>query len=152
MGHFLEWFILKVLASLFPKRYRIIPNAITGEPLLRQFKVTNWAYLQSFAGPEDHNWFHVHRWRKMYSFVLSGWFREERYPGFVYIEHKAPSFYSMGQEVIHRIQAVGKKSWTLFIMIDNQVDWGYYKRPKTKDLGYVSFDKMIPADRRVKSL
>lgn len=86
----------------------------------------------------------------MISFVLSGSFIEERYPGNCYIQHKAPSIYAMDRTVIHRLHQVESKTWTLFLMLDNRKDWGYFPRPE--NVGYVPFEEFIPESSRVKSL
>ncbi len=155
-GRFLEWLIVSKLAVWFPSRYRLIPRAQDGVPLLRQFKLFSWCYLQSFVTGEVWGWFHRHRWERMISFVLSGSFKEERYPGGIFVVHKAPSIYTMDRTVIHRLSAVTARTWTLFLMfrprvrVDGNADWGYYPRPAND--GYVRWDKMIPEERKVKSL
>lgn len=155
IGRFLEWLIVAKLAIWFPSRYRLIPRAQDGEPLLRQFKIFSWCYLQSFVTGEVWDWFHRHRWQRMISIVLSGSFKEERYPGTIFVVHKAPSIYTMDRTVIHRLAAVKARTWTLFLMLgprvryDGTPDWGYYPRPFVK---FVSWDKMIPDERKVKSL
>jgi hypothetical protein len=161
-GRFLTWLVTKFLAKHFPARYRLIPRRSDGAPLLRQFKITEWLYLQSFVNPEERDLFHVHRWRKMRSFVLSGEFHEERYPGLscsysgphsgfnYYIEHRAPSTYSMDQTNIHRLSYVMPDTWTLFLMRGNERDWGYYPRPL--DPGYIRREEAIPEQRKVKPL
>ena len=161
-GRFLTWLVTRVLARLFPKRYRLIPRRSDGAPLLRQFKIFNWLYLQSFVNAEETNLFHVHRWRKMYSIVLSGEFHEERYPGLscsysgphngfnYYIEHCAPSVYSMDQTDIHRLSWVKNDTWSAFFMFGNSTAWGYYPRPF--DPGYIEWDAAIPQQRRVPKL
>lgn len=156
IGRFLEWLIVAKLARWFPARYRLIPRAQDGAPLLRQFKLASWCYLQSFAGPEVWDWFHRHRWDRMISIVLSGAFKEERYPGGIFVVHRAPSIYAMDRAVIHRLSAVMPRTWTLFLMLgprtrfDGKPDWGYY--PRAKQSGFVPWDKMIPDERKVKSL
>lgn len=137
------------LAKVLPDRYRLIPR-LDGEPMLRQFKLTNWAYLQSFSIAETSDFFHVHRWRRMISFVLSGSLMEERYPGRVFKSHAAPSIYTMDDTVIHRLHSVEPNTWTLFLMLENQEDWGYYPRPE--DAGYTTWDYMIKPKNRVKAL
>lgn len=161
-GRFLTFLVTRVLAKLFPSRYRLIPRRSDGSPLLRQFKIFNWLYLQSFLNVEERDLFHVHRWCKMRSFVLSGEFHEERYPGLscsyagphsgfaYYVEHCAPSTYSMDQTTIHRLSFVMPNTWTLFAMRGNGLDWGYYPRPQ--DPGYIRWDEAIPEQRRVRPL
>ena len=164
-GRLLTFLVTRVLARVFPKRYRVIPRRSDGAPLLRQFKVFNWLYLQSFVNAEEHDLFHVHRWRKMYSVVLSGEFQEERYPGqhvfaswsngphcgsIFYVNHRALSVYSMDATDIHRLHWVAPDTWTAFFMFGNRKDWGYYPRPDYA--GYIPFDVAIPEERRVKSL
>ena len=158
LGRFLEWLIVAKLARWFPSRYRLIPRAQDGAPLLRQFRLFgSWCYLQSFENPEVREWFHRHRWERMISIVLSGAFKEERYPGGIFVVHRAGSIYSMDRTVVHRLSAVKLRTWTLFFMFgprarrrDNRPDWGYYPRPKVD--GFVEWDKMIPDERKVKSL
>lgn len=159
-GRFLTWLVTVFLAKHFPDRYRVIPRRSDGEPLLRQFKITDWLYLQSFENPEERNLFHVHRWKKMYSFVLSGRFREERYPGVGYAGgpfcgccylkmHEAPSIYTMDNADIHRLDYVAPNTWTLFAMRGNMKQWGYYPRPD--DTGYTTWEEAIPDERKMPS-
>ena len=156
IGRFLEWLIVAKLARWFPSRYRLIPRVQDGAPLLRQLKITSWCYLQSFANPEVWDWFHRHRWTRMISLVLSGAFKEERYPGRIFVVHRAGSVYAMDRTVVHRLSAVKPRTWTLFLMIgprsrpDGAADWGYYPRPRHR--GFVPWDAMIPNDRKVRSL
>lgn len=156
IGRFLEWLIVAKLARWFPARYRLIPRAQDGLPMLRQFKIFSWCYLQSFAIGEVWGWFHRHRWDRMISLVLSGAFKEERYPGGIFVVHRAGSIYTMDRTVVHRLSAVMPRTWTLFFMFgprsrpNGAADWGYYPRPTTT--GFVPWDKMIPAERKVKSL
>lgn len=166
IGRFLEWLIVATLARWFPGRYRLIPRAQDGAPLLRQFKIFDWCYLQSFVGPEVHDWFHRHRYRRMISIVLSGRFTEERYPGGWPLRktHRAGTVYTMDRTVVHRLAAVEPRTWTLFFQFGarNRLlvmpggefktvpDWGYYPRPSAT--GYVPWEEMIPDERKVKSL
>ncbi len=157
IGHFLEWLVTVFLARVFPGRYRVIPRAQDGIPMLRQFKLTRWAYLQSFQCREVPERFHVHRWRRMFSFVLSGKFFEERYPGGITIRHEAPSIYSMDDTVIHHVISVVPRTWTLFLMFGKNRHyfpggWGYVDAPDVFSLGYKSWTEEIPAELRVKSL
>jgi hypothetical protein len=151
IGRFIEFCVIGIGSTLWPDRYRVIPNAVTGKPLLRQFKLFNWAYLQSFVDVEVPGWFHRHRWQRMWSFVLSGGFIEERYPGYIYVTHRAWSVYKMDRTVIHRLGFVEPRTWTLFLMFGNLKLWGYYPRPD-RDGGYVPYEKMIPDELRVKPL
>lgn len=136
MGYLVEFLVIKVLARLFPKRYRLIPRVGDAAPLLRQFKVCNWIYLQSFVNPEIREWFHVHRHRYTLSVVLSGLFVEERYPGNIFKVHMWGNVYTMDDTNIHRIDHVRLRTWTIFFMFGknkqfNVADagWGYYQRP-----------------------
>lgn len=141
---------MPALGRVFPSRWRVIPRKEDGVPLLRQFKLTRWAYLQSFVNPEAPDSFHVHRWPRMLSFVLSGALTEERYPGGLFLTHAAPLPYVMDHTVIHRVQAVKPRTWTLFFMLGPTQMWGYYPRPVTT--GFKPWDAAIPDARRVKSL
>lgn len=169
-GRFLTFLVTRVLARLFPKRYRLIPRRSDGTPLLRQFKITEWCYLQSFVGPEEPDLFHIHRWQKMYSIVLSGEFQEERFPGMTRLwfnqdtpiytgphcglcflkTHRAPSVYSMDSSDIHRLHYAAANTWTMFFMFGNRKDWGYYPRPT--DPEYIPWDIAIPEERKVPPL
>ena len=152
-GQAIEFLIIRVLARLFPNRYRVIPRVQDGAPLLRQFKICRWAYLQSFVNVEHPDWFHVHRWQRMISFVLSGRFREERYPGSLarfFKTHSAPSVYMMDRSVMHRLDAADPCTWTLFFMFGDRKAWGYFPRPSSVD--YVPWDQFIPEERKVRSL
>lgn len=157
-GRTLEYFIVKGLARLFPSRWRVIPRFQDGAPLLRQFKIFDWLYLQSFVNSELKNWFHVHRWRKMISIVLSGAIIEERYPGGgpgsypegFYIFHGSPSVYSMDGTTIHRVDVALPMTWTLFFQFGDREQWGYFPRPQNQ--GYIPWDQMIPDKFRAKPL
>lgn len=170
-SYFVEWLIMRVLVRWFPSRYRLIPRRSDGAPLLRQFKIfggsntKHGCYLQSFVNAEERDLFHVHRWRRMISIVLSGWFVEERYPGlppvcshrrsssvaFKFLRlHKRLSIYFMDNTVIHRLHGVGPRTWTLFFMIGNENDWGYFERPE--EVRYRAWDRAIKKERRVSAL
>lgn len=149
IGHFLEG-LMSSLARAFPARWRVIPRKEDGAPMLRQFKLTRWAYLQSFVCPEAPDSFHVHRWPRMVSFVLSGALQEERYPGGMFLQHGAPAVYMMDCTMIHRINAVKPRTWTLFVMLGPTQPWGYFARPVA--VAATQWDAAIPATRRVPSL
>ncbi len=147
IGKALTFIILGILARIWPKRYRLVPR-LDGIPLLRQFKLTSWCYLQSFVNPETREWFHHHRWHRMYSIVLSGSFTEERYTDSYWV-HAAPSVYGMDQHVYHRIEAVRPNTWTLFFMFKDQVHWGYRHRDGDD---FMPWDEMIKPENRVEKL
>lgn len=156
IGRVIEWFIVSVLARVFSSRWRVIPHALTGAPMLRQFKVFELGalacYLQSWLVPEDLNWFHVHRWRRTLSIVLCGDFVEERYPGGdrFFVQHEAFSCYCMDYTTIHRIVGASPKTWTAFFMYrDRGRGWGYFERPSVK---FTPFDEFIPEARKVPPL
>ncbi len=151
-------FLILFLARTFPSRYRMIPR-LDGKPLLRQFLVCKLGrfvevYLQSFLDGETAEWFHVHRWGRMISFVLSGRFCEERFPGGpgLFLVHSAPGVYTMDQSTIHRLHWTTEKTWTLFFAFDNDGSWGYYRRPTPEALQYTPWQQMIPPEKRIKSL
>ncbi len=156
IGRLLEWLIVGCLASWFPKRYRVIPRITDGEPMIRQFKLADWCYLQSFRCSDAQELFHVHRWRRMVSLVLSGGLVEERYPGGHYfLRHIAPHAYSMDSTNIHRIDSVRPRTWTLFMFFGfrphglSETGWGYYRRGS---LDFVPSDAAIPTELRVPPL
>ena len=148
MGGFIEWLVTCPLARFFPERYRVVPRIDDGRPMLRQFRLFSWCYLQSFCCEDQLEQFHRHRWGRMYSIVLSGSFVEERYPGELYIPHSAPSLYTMTDTVIHRIAYVAPRTWTLFFMLGNSRQWGYYRRPEYL---YTPWYDAVPKNIRVKS-
>jgi hypothetical protein len=156
IGRFLEWLVVDKLARWFPQRYRVVPRITDGAPMIRQFKLTDWAYLQSFRVEDAADLFHVHRWRRMVSLVLSGGFIEERYPGLYFLNHFAPHAYSMDATHIHRIYGVLPRTWTLFMFFGfrnhfaSDTGWGYYRRPA--DTGFSPSDAAIPPEHRVRSL
>lgn len=149
IGRLLER-LVPALGRAFPARWRVIPRKEDGVPLLRQFKLTRRAYLQSFVSPEAPDSFHVHRWPRMVSLVLSGELEEERYPGGLFLRHAGPSLYTMDRTSIHRVNAVKPRTWTLFLMLGPTRPWGYYQRPASKE--FTPWDEAIPGGRRVKSL
>lgn len=144
MGRFWEWFICSFLARRFPTRFRELKRA-DGRPFFRQFKIISigkeqprgappwWhasIFFQSFLLPDDPDTFHIHRWRRMFSFGLSGELREDR--GDRVIVHRAPWVYTMGSEVVHAAAGVAPRTWSLFVMLGAnkqkpQGGWGYYK-------------------------
>lgn len=143
IGRFLEWFIVSLLARLFPSRYRSLPRA-DGRHFFRQFKICSFGkeqprgtppwwhvsiFFQSFLLADDPSTFHIHRWRRMVSFVLSGELQEDRACG--RIVHKAPCVYTMGSDVVHRAAGVAPRTWTLFVMLGCNTNrpkggWGYF--------------------------
>lgn len=149
------------LARLFPTRYRALRRA-DGNVFFRQFKVLSvgkeeprgvppWyhvsIFFQSFMLPDDPDSFHIHRWRRMVSFVLSGELTEERDDGLV-LKHVAPCIYTMGSEVVHRAAGVTPQTWTLFVMLGrNKLNppggWGYLSRTGG---GYLPWDTVRSPD------
>jgi len=145
-----QTFVTGRLAAEFPDQYRVVPNTQTGEPMLIQWRVDAGCYLQSFMQPDAIDRFHIHRWDKMESTVLTGGFVEERYPGGIYIPHKAGETYTMDRGVIHRFHSVEPMTWTLFRFEGGDDQWGYYFRPDAID--YRPWQEGVAADNRVKSL
>lgn len=115
------------LCRTFPSRYRVVPHATTGEPMLRQFRVTKRIYLQQFLEPEEHEYMHNHRWEKVRSIVLSGMYVEER-PGRITITRRAGQTHTMDRSVIHRIAYWSPLCWTLFFQSKRQNldEWFYF--------------------------
>jgi hypothetical protein len=161
-GAAIEAAVTRILAPVFPERYRVIPRKEDGVPMLRQFLVWgspsagSGAYLQSFVAPEQAHDFHSHRWPYMRSFVLSGMFVEERYPG-IYsggaaLVHEAPSTYMMDSGVIHRLHHADPRTWTLFLTRGPIGTWSYYRRPRPGDVLSAPATEAIPAERRVRPL
>jgi hypothetical protein len=155
IGRLLEWLIVGKLAKWFPERYRVIPRITDGEPMIRQFKLASWAYLQSFRCEDVQDLFHVHRWRRMVSLVLSGGLIEERFPGRYFLHHFAPHLYTMDSTNVHRIWAVLPRTWSLFMFFGfrphwgSATGWGYYRRGSTE---FVPSDVAIPTELRVPPL
>jgi hypothetical protein len=172
IGHIIEWLVVTCLAWLFPSRFRLIPRMPDGVPLLRQFRICSFGrecprgtpprwhfsmYLQSFLTAEVFNDFHVHRWARMISFVLSGWFIEERVVcagTHMLLKHKALSVYDMDSDVVHQLAAVAPRTWTLFIMLGRNKNnpaggWGYYQRGTG---AYRPWDVAIVPEKRIAAL
>lgn len=143
------------LAARYPQRYRVVPRALDGVPMLRQFRLTRWCTLQSFVTSEASarlpERYHFHRWRWMFSVVLSGAFTEQRYPGIFFVHHKAPSFYAMHWSTVHRVVAVRYATWTLFFGFGRTPagDWGYCSPPTPGTLDLRGWQDEIPQERRV---
>jgi len=134
----------------FPKRCREIP-AIDGGILLQQIKVTKNCYLQHFVKPEPEGKFHIHRWKKMRSFILSGHYVEQRLYAnrtTTEIRHRFGTTFSMDKGAVHRVAYWSPKCWTLFMFSGSDGLWGYLD----KDFNYTPWDEYIPDDIRVDSL
>jgi len=124
------------LCRTFPNRARIVPRADDGvTPLLTQFMIIpRVLYLQHFEGPETNDYFHRHRWHYMRSFVLSGFYIEER-PGQKFYSRRAGRTHKMDHSTVHRVEYWSSDCWTLFLMLRPGDDWGYYARQGKGDLG-----------------
>ena len=136
-----DWFVdstIRMLCLALPGRFRIVPEASTGEPMLRQLAIIrggSWIgkrvgalYLQHFDAPEPRGYAHIHRWRRMRSLVLSGSFIEERPIDVEYIAHMRGDRYEMDRKVIHRVEWWSPRCWTLFHMSVEQSDaWGWFE-------------------------
>jgi hypothetical protein len=128
------------LCAALPHRARVIPHAEDPtRPLLQQFLIYHRAatdskpslsvYLQHFITPESQQFAHRHRWQKMRSFVLSGYFMEHRYKlnGTVWIKlHSRLSTYTMNHETIYNVCYWSRHCWTIFVAVNAGDDWGYY--------------------------
>ena len=132
------------LCRTFPSRYREVPHATSGKPMLRQFKLPGRAYLQSFVDAEEYEYMHNHRWDKVRSFILSGWYDEER-PGRQVIRRKRFTTYTMTRDVIHRIEFWAPRTWTLFIQSEGQdlSQWRYYVAHPLRWAGQVKWEDHI---------
>lgn len=127
-------FAIRALCVLMPWRHRVVPAAEDpSRPLLRQFallRASRWGalYLQHFVTPEAHDFAHIHRWMRMRSWVLSGFFIEERPIDFVrHIAHFRFTSYTMDRSVIHRVAEWSPRCWTLFWMSPETTDaWGWF--------------------------
>lgn len=141
--------LYKIIEKIIPSRCREIPGT-NGEILLQQVRISKRLYLHHFCQPEPEGVWHCHRWRKSRSFVFWGKYTEERLlPNRerVKITHKAPSTFSMGKEVVHRIHK-WDNAWTIFwfTVEDQKKDWGYFD----EDFNYTSWRDYIEKERRVK--
>ncbi len=118
-------------------------------PMIIQFKI--WGgrkgsslFLQHFIQPEDPDYFHIHRWEKMRSLVLSDRFVEERpvagYGGrnvYRAITHRRFQVYSMDRSVKHHVAYWGRACWTLFWMsAEKSDDWGWFHRNDLETMIY----------------
>lgn len=136
-----DWTI-RALCVLLPWRHRIVPDALTAEPMLRQFALIRGGsfigrrfgalYFQHFLQPEPMTYMHRHRWARMRSWVLSGLFVESRPGGEItsadYAVHARGESYEMDRTTIHRVAYWSRRCWTLFWMSpDVSDDWGWYE-------------------------
>lgn len=142
--------LFKLLNKLFPTRCREIPH-VDGGVLLRQVRVFKNVYLQQFAQPEVVDMFHLHRWSKMRSFILSGHYVEER----LYadktrakIRHQRFTTFTMTRDVVHRVHYWSPRCWTLFIYSDDNLGWGYID----PDHNFTDWQDYIPSAKRVDSI
>ena len=124
------------LCRTFPSRCRVIPDEAGTGPKLTQFRLFDGVYLQHFHGPEQKDFFHDHRWRRMRSFVLSGEFVKERmldhrftFYNSQLFRHRRFETYTMTSGDRHRVDEWGEHCWTLFMMGPVvHPGWGYYRR------------------------
>lgn len=147
IDHCCRWLCLH-----YPGRYRLIPHAEDPtQPLLMQFMLwPHHLYLQHFVSPESTTWFHRHRWARMRSWVLSGWFVECRPLDRCMLLHKRLSTYAMTKDVIHHVVAWSPLCWTLFFVRGASDDWGYFPRRAFKGSGVVEKD-FVPWRDHVRS-
>ena len=96
----------RLLARLFPKRVREIPEANNPDRIvLRQFAIIRqFAYVQAFASGEDPDWYHSHQWRWLAVLVLWGSYTEKR-RGREPRRVTAPALYVMGPGTRHQVTA-----------------------------------------------
>jgi hypothetical protein len=146
--HHLFW----TLYLLLPNRSRIVPRADDPDTLmLAQIAlVKGRLYLQRFLEPEQEDTFHNHRWCYMRSFVLSGFYIEER-PGGVFVHRSRFQTHTMDWTTIHRIEGWGQRCVTLFYMSREQREsWGYFPAYALRRAKFTDWRQFIK--RRVPSL
>jgi hypothetical protein len=138
--------VCTTLCEKFPDRHRIVFRSDKpGIPLLTQFMVIpDILYLQHFYNGEHKDWFHHHRWGYMRSFVLSASYTEELWQE-GYKTRKRFRTHTMNQDTVHRIERWDENCWTLFLMLDNKKDWGYFERNTGRYIPWEEFvQRKIP--------
>ena len=147
--------LCKNIIKTFPSRYRLIPRADNPDiGMLSQFVIWKGPsgrrlFLHHFHCPEIKTHAHNHRWSYMRSFVLSGFYVEERYRlgSDAYSKCLRDRFrtHSMNKETIHRVYHWSERCWTLFYCGKDEREWGYFN---LNDMNYTPWQgfvkKIIP--------
>jgi hypothetical protein len=104
-----------ILNWLFPDRCREIPEAVNPDRfVLRQFAIVKrYVYLQQFASSEDAQWMHSHQWRRTFAIGLWGSYTEVRHG--IRRRVRAPYFYTMGPDVVHRVEDPSPGHTSIFV-------------------------------------
>lgn len=98
---------------------------------LRQYRLFDWRWLcvrvHYIARQDSDRHMHDHPWRWAWSFILKGWYVEERN----FQDTRQHYYRSAGQTNLlrsrhyHRITAVAPGTWTLFVTGPRTKSWGF---------------------------
>lgn len=117
----------RLAERICPDRCREIPEARAPERIvLRQ--VALWkrhVYLQQFASSESASWAHSHQWHRTFALGLWGGYVEHRLAG-PSRTRRAPYFYTMGADVIHRVALPSRGHTSLFVGLWRDDDLKHY--------------------------
>jgi hypothetical protein len=101
----------------------ILPRLLGRRPMI------HWIHRADLDG-DPHN----HPWRRAWSLILSGGYREER-PGVPHRSYFSGDVNRISDVDFHRITSVLPDTWTLFVAGERSQSWGFL----TKD-GYVNHE------------
>jgi hypothetical protein len=120
-------FWYRLAERICPGRCREIPEAVNPDRIvLRQVALwKRFAYLQQFSSGEDFNFFHSHQWSRTIAIGLWGQYVEERIAGPLRLR-RAPYLYTMGADVVHRVDCPSPGHTSVFIGFFRDDDLKHY--------------------------
>lgn len=145
------WFLVKT----FPSRVREIE--VDGDKYLLRFYLKHSSprfpglYLHHFYRGDQDRDLHNHPWTKSVSFILTGGYAEERLPE----EQKDKPRYKVSRRIVgpgslnvikandfHRVDLIGRSTWTLFTSGKKVKDWGFMLRDTGEYVDHQTYDKV----------
>lgn len=152
------------LVNKFPTRVRIIK--VEDEKYLLRFYIKHSSkhlpgiYLHHFYRGDQDRDLHNHPWDRSVSIILTGGYFEERLPkkekGKPWYRTKLRKLHPGSFNIIkgddfHRIDLLGKPTWTLFTSGKKIKNWGFMLRETGKFLDHESYDKIKNKKKNGKS-
>lgn len=145
------WFLVRT----FPGRVREIE--VEGDKYLLRFYLKHSSprfpglYLHHFYRGDQDRDLHNHPWTKSVSFILAGGYVEERLPE----EEKGKPNYKVQTRTVgpgtlnvirsndfHRVDLIGRSTWTLFTSGKKVKDWGFMLRDTGEYVDHQTYEKL----------